>query len=126
MSVSLYYSARRRAPLTAAERAAVADVEAAHRASFPYEEEESLHLYADDADDPGELLDGSTKMPMHPGRLLPVVAAVLDSVTALRRALPDAEWRVHLDDLDVEWDETEGYSLPGMRDAALVAELGGP
>lgn len=30
-----------------------------------------------------------------------------------------------MDDLDVPWDETEGYALPGMRDEALAAEPGG-
>ncbi|MFS0697420.1 hypothetical protein [Streptomyces nitrosporeus] len=123
MSVSLYYSAHRTAPLTEAESASVARVAAAHLASFPYDDEESLYLYEDPADGSGAVVAGSTKMPFDPGRLLPVVAHVLDSVTELRRAVPDAEWRVHMDDLDVPWDEAEGYALPGMRDADLIAEL---
>ncbi|MGW6394692.1 hypothetical protein ACWFR1_30235 [Streptomyces sp. NPDC055103] len=123
MSVSLYYSARRTTPMTDAESASVARVVAAHMASFPYEDEESLYLYDTAPPECEELVAGSTKMPHKPGRLLPVIAHVLDSVTALRRTLPGAEWRVHLDDLDVPWDEAEGYSLPGMRDADLIAEL---
>ncbi|MEU1473515.1 hypothetical protein ABZ434_35555 [Streptomyces sp. NPDC005761] len=123
MSVSLYYHARRATPLTEAESRSVECVVAAHMASFPYEEEESLYLYEASASEPQEIVDGSTKMPFEPGRLMPVIAHVLDSVTELRRALPDAEWRVHMDDLDVPWDETEGYTLPGMRDADLIAEL---
>ncbi|MDU0287907.1 hypothetical protein [Saccharothrix longispora] len=123
MSVSLYYSARRAAPLTEAEQAEVARVVAVRHESFPYDDEESLYLY--DRLDDGEVLAGSTKMPFDPGHLMPVVAHVLDSLTGLRRALPDAEWRVHLDDHDVEWDEEKGYELPGMRDPDLVAELGG-
>lgn len=123
MSVSLYYRAHRTTPLTEAEAALIARVVAAHMASFPYDDEESLYLYGRHAAGPQELVDGSTKMPLDPGRLMPVIAHVLDSVTELRRAIPDAEWRVHMDDLDVPWDEAEGYSLPGMRDADLVAEL---
>ncbi|MER5711370.1 hypothetical protein [Streptomyces sp. NPDC002122] len=123
MSVSLYYSARRTTPLTEAESASVARVVAAHTASFPYDDEESLDLYDPDASEPEEIIAGSTKMPFDPGHLMPVIAHVLDSVTELRRAVPDAEWRVHMDDLDVPWDETEGYALPGMRDADLIAEL---
>ncbi|MFB7592245.1 hypothetical protein [Streptomyces sp. NPDC056169] len=123
MSVSLYYSARRTTPLTEAESGSVDRVVAVHRASFPYDDEESLDLYDRDADSPEEVIAGSTKMPFNPGRLMPVIAHVLDSVTELRRAVPDAEWRVHMDDLDVPWDEAEGYSLPGMRDADLIAEL---
>ncbi|MFJ6808658.1 hypothetical protein ACIQRK_21945 [Streptomyces anulatus] len=123
MSVSLYYSAHRAAPLTEPELASVARVVAAHMAAFPYEDEESLYVYDGEVAGVGEVLAGSTEMPHHPGRLMPVIAHVLDSVTELRRAVPGAEWRVHMDDLDVPWDEAEGYALPGMRDADLIAEL---
>ncbi|MEU1433666.1 hypothetical protein ABZ438_06170 [Streptomyces sp. NPDC005786] len=123
MSVSLYYSAHRATPPTEAESSAVERVVAAHMASFPYEDEESLYLYDRTAAEPEKIVAGSTKMPFDPGRLMPVIAHVLDSVSELRRALPDARWRVHMDDLDVEWDEEEGYALPGMRDADLIAEL---
>ncbi|MFF1647282.1 hypothetical protein [Streptomyces sp. NPDC058240] len=125
MSVSVYYSARRAEPLTGAESAAIERVVAARTESFPYDDEESLYLYeagGDDQDD--EIVAGSTKLPSDPGRWLPVTAHVLDSVTELRRAVGGAEWHVHLDDVDVPWDEGEGYVLSGMRDAALVAELG--
>ncbi|MCX4825660.1 hypothetical protein OG883_38605 [Streptomyces sp. NBC_01142] len=123
MSVSLYYSAHRTTPPTEAESACVARVVPAHMASFPYDDEESLYVYVRRAAEPEEIVAGSTKMPLDPGRLMPVIAHVLDSVTELRRAMPDAEWRVHMDDLDVPWDEAEGYALPGMRDADLIAEL---
>lgn len=125
MSVSLYYSARRVLPPTAAEAAAVERIVADHRSSFPYQDEESLYLYDGRGREPTEILSGATKMPFDPGRLLPVLDHVLSSVGQLRRALPGADWRVHMDDLDVPWDETEGYAFPGMRDADLAAELGG-
>ncbi|MFE6934792.1 hypothetical protein ACFVDT_22525 [Streptomyces sp. NPDC057699] len=125
MSVSLYYSATRAMPLTDAERAAVERIAAAHMGSFPYEDEESLHLYDSDDSRPDEVVAGSTKMPFDPGRVLGVLDRVLGSVSELRRALPEAEWRVHMDDLDVPWDETGGYAFPGMRDPDLAAELGG-
>ncbi|MFH8518268.1 hypothetical protein ACH4CE_24905 [Streptomyces gelaticus] len=124
MSVSIYYGARRAQPLTDTESAAVERVVAERAKSFPYDDEESLYLYGgDDEDD--EILAGSTKLPGDPGRWLPVTAHVLDSVTELRRTVGGAEWHVHVDDSDVPWDENEGYALPGMRDAALAAELGG-
>ncbi|MGM1058442.1 hypothetical protein [Saccharothrix sp. Mg75] len=119
MSVSLYYSARRAVPLTEDEAAEVGRVVAAHHEGFPFDDEEGLYLYDRPDNGDGEVLAGSTKMPFDPAHLGPVVVHVLDSVTALRRALPDAEWRVHLDDLDVEWDEEKGYELPGMRDLDL-------
>ncbi|MEU2025949.1 hypothetical protein ABZ565_27935 [Streptomyces sp. NPDC016469] len=123
MSVSLYCTARRATPLTGPESAAVTRVLTARQASFPYEDEESLYVYDPRVAEPGTVLDGSAKMPFDPGRLLPVVAHVLDTVTELRRTLPDADWHVHLDDLDIEWDEAKGYELPGMRDPDLMAEL---
>lgn len=113
-------------PLTATETAAVERIVAAHVSSFPYEYEACLHLYSDGGVGPGEIVAGSTKMPRDLGRVLPVITHVLDSVTELRRALPGAEWRVHLDDSDVPWHEDEGYALPRMRDADLIAKLGGP
>ncbi|MEU0126930.1 MULTISPECIES: hypothetical protein [unclassified Streptomyces] len=125
MSVSLYYCASRNTPPTDAESAAVERIVAAHRASFPYEDQESLYLYDSDDSRPDEIVAGSTKMPFDPGAVLPVLDHVLRSVTELRRALPGAEWRVHMDDLDVPWDEAEGYAFPGMRDPDLAAELGG-
>ncbi|WP_327121726.1 hypothetical protein OG206_30315 [Streptomyces sp. NBC_01341] len=124
MSVSLYYTASRATPLTDAEAATVARTVAARESSFPYRDEESLYLYENGGGEPNDILAGSTKMPFHPGRALPVIAHVLGSVTELRRTLPDAEWRVHMDDLDVPWDEYGGYALPGMRDADLAAEPG--
>ncbi|MFD6275268.1 hypothetical protein ACFWFI_06810 [Streptomyces sp. NPDC060209] len=125
MSVSLYYCASRSMPLTDAETAAVERIVAARTSSFPYEDQESLYLYDSDDSRPDEVVAGSTKMPFDPGQVLPVLDHVLGSVSQLRRALPGAEWHVHMDDLDVPWDETDGYAFPGMRDADLAAELGG-
>ncbi|MFF9687522.1 hypothetical protein [Streptomyces sp. NPDC014623] len=124
MSVSLSYCASRATPLTDAETAAVERVVAARMASFPYEGQESLYLYDSDDSRPDEVVAGSTKMPLDPGRVLPVLDHVLASVTELRRALSGAEWRVHMDGLDVPWDGTDGYAFPGMRDPDLAAELG--
>ncbi|MFT2015397.1 hypothetical protein ACMA1D_06035 [Streptomyces sp. 796.1] len=123
MSVSLMYEARRATPLTADEAAEVERIVSAREASFPYPDEESCYLY--DAGDrvPDAVLNGSTKLPFSPGRLFPVIAHVLDTVTELRRALPTAQWSVSTDDVPVPWDETEGYALAGMRDAELIAEL---
>ncbi|MFD9751768.1 hypothetical protein [[Kitasatospora] papulosa] len=126
MSVSLYYCASRATPLTDAETAAVERIVAARTASFPYEDHESLYLYDGDEGRPDEVVAGSTKMPFDPGKVLPVLDHVLGSVTELRRALPGADWRVHMDDLDVPWDETEGYAFPGMRGPDLATDPGGP
>ncbi|TDC63541.1 hypothetical protein E1200_22075 [Actinomadura sp. GC306] len=112
MSVSLYYSAIRPTPLTDGETAAVDRIVAAHMESFPYEYEETLYLYENGAGEPDEIVAGSTKMPTDFDRVVPVLDHVLSSLTQMRRSLPGAEWRVHLDDLDIPWDETDGYFLP--------------
>ncbi|MFF6836652.1 hypothetical protein ACFY84_33315 [Streptomyces sp. NPDC012438] len=125
MSVSLYYRVRRTEPLTGAESAATERITAAHHASFPYGDEEALYFWSV-GDDSREVLAGSTRMPSDPGRCLPVIAHVLDSLTELRRALPGTDWHVHLDDLDVPWDEAEGYALPGMRDPEFRTDPEGP
>lgn len=117
MSVSVYYSARRAQPLTGPEATAVERVVAARTASFPYDDEENLCLYDADGDQDDEILAGSTKLPSDPDRWLPAISHVLDSVTQLRRAVAGADWHVHLDDVDIPWAETEGYALPGLRDA---------
>ncbi|WP_281377173.1 hypothetical protein [Amycolatopsis echigonensis] len=44
---------------------------------------------------------------------MPVLEQVRGSVTELRRAVPDAQWRVHLHDFDLPWNESEGYFVPG-------------
>ncbi|WP_326688942.1 hypothetical protein OIE63_18480 [Streptomyces sp. NBC_01795] len=112
MSVSLYYYAYRTTPLTGTEAADVEHIAAAHRAAFPYQDEESLYLYEGGGSEPDEILAGSTKLPNTFDRLMPVIDHLLASVTELRRALPDAEWRVHVDDVDIPWDEDDGYALP--------------
>ncbi|BBA95736.1 hypothetical protein RVR_722 [Actinacidiphila reveromycinica] len=125
MSVSLYYSARRATALTSAEAVAVDRVVTDHMASFPYPDEESLYLYEMAAGESDAIVAGSTKMPLDPEHVFPVIGHVLASVSELRRALPGAEWRVHLDDFDVPWQEDEGYSLPGCAADLRQAEPDG-
>ncbi|MET9264762.1 hypothetical protein [Amycolatopsis sp. NPDC004079] len=112
MSTSLYYDASRATALTPTETAAIERIVTARQSSVPYPDEESLYLYEEGGSEPDEIVAGSTKIPFDPDRMMAVLEHVLGSVTELRRALPDAEWRVHLDDFDLPWDESEGYFLP--------------
>lgn len=114
MSVSLYYYASRGTPLTAAETAEVQRIATAREETFPYDDTEGLCLYDGGGSTPEEILAGSTKMPGDGDveRMMSVLGHVLETVSALRRVLPDAEWRVHLDDMDMPWDEEQGYLLP--------------
>ncbi len=45
---------------------------------------------------------------------------VLGSLTQLRRTL-DGEWHVQLEDVDLPWDESEGYVLPDTVDTGRAA-----
>lgn len=115
VSVSLYYTARRATPLTDAELTAVSQIVDTSTANAPFaEEEEGLYLY--DRLEPGTVLDGSTKMPTADDRAVPSLVHWLAAVTALRHAVPDADWTFTLDDYEIEWDEHTGYGLPGLTD----------
>ncbi|WP_409462054.1 hypothetical protein [Amycolatopsis sp. GA6-003] len=112
MSTSLYYDASRATALTPDETAAIERIVTDQQSAFPYPDEESLFLYEEDSSEPDTVVAGSTKLPFDPDRVMPVLEHLLGSVTELRRAVPDAQWRVHLDDFDLPWDESEGYFLP--------------
>lgn len=113
VSVSLYYTARRTTPLTDAELTAVGQVVDTSNANAPFSlEEEGLYLY--DQLEPGTALDGSTKLPSADDRAVPSLVHWLAAVTALRTAVPDADWTFTLDDYEIEWDDHTGYHLPGL------------
>ncbi|GLY47776.1 hypothetical protein [Lentzea sp. NBRC 102530] len=113
MGVSLYYAAHRTTPLNEAELAAVGQAVDTANANAPFStDEEGLYLY--DRLEPGTVLDGSTKLPFTDDRVVPSLVHWLAAVTALRGAVPDADWTFTLDDLEIEWDEHTGYHLPGL------------
>ncbi|MFD9701157.1 helix-turn-helix transcriptional regulator [Lentzea sp. NPDC059081] len=115
MGVSLYYTARRAAPLSDTELAAVGRVVDDHNATAPFAgDEEGLYLY--DELEPGTVLNGSTKLPGAEDRAFPSLVHWLAAVTALRTAVPDADWTFTLDDYEIEWQDHTGYHLPGLDD----------
>lgn len=115
VSVSLYYTARRTTPLSDAEHTAVGQVVDTYNANAPFSlEEEGLYLY--DRLEPGTALDGSTKLPAADDRAVPSLVHWLAAVTALRSAVPGADWSFTLDDYEIEWDDHTGYGLPGLTD----------
>ena len=115
MGVSLYYTARRAAPLTDAELTAVGQVVDTYNANAPFSpDEEGLYLY--DELESGRVLDGSTKLPTDNDRAVLSLVHWLARVSALRTAVPDADWTFTLDDYEIEWDDHTGYHLPGLAD----------
>ncbi|RDI34257.1 hypothetical protein DFR72_1014 [Lentzea flaviverrucosa] len=115
VGVSLYYTARRAAPLTGAELTVIGQVVDTCNENAPFSrDEEGLYLY--DRLEPGTVLDGSTKLPAADDRAVPSLVHWLAAVTALRNAVPDADWTFTLDDYEIEWDDHTGYHLPGLAD----------
>ena len=113
MSTSLYYSAVRPEPLSADERTEIDRLIAVHNDEFPFDAE-VLDLY--DSDIPNTVLNGSTKISNDETEIIPSLVYWFNALTELRRALPDAQWDVSLDDTPVDWDDESGYSLPGLPD----------
>ncbi|MGE2771559.1 hypothetical protein ACQGAO_24955 [Rhodococcus sp. 1.20] len=113
MSTSLYYSAVRTTPLTDDEKAEVDRLIAVHNDEFPFDYE-VLDLYPSDI--PDTLLNGSTKIWSDPTEVIPSLVYWFNALTELRRAVPDADWDVSLDDTPADWDDSSGYSLPGLDD----------
>jgi hypothetical protein len=123
LSISLYYTARRRESVSPSEQAAISDLIARYSIdkeieSFQRTQKgpnwESFCIY--DPTNPSEsdvIFEGATKLPdkseeaiwtglQHWCRLL----------SEIRRALPEASWHVHVDDHDLEWNsEREQYDL---------------
>lgn len=127
MSVGLYYSLSRSTPFTDEERSALKSV--MDRANAVGREDIEPLGFWQDTSDPEPTLTGSSKLLAEdPIETVRALRFLLENVTDMRRAVPDANWHVHLDDDDVPWDDATGYALPGLDDELLRAveqELGG-
>jgi hypothetical protein len=116
VGVSIYYTASRPQPLTSIERAAIDAVVA----RYPVEEllaecgvaedeynGEAFCVYpTDDDTEPGVVFDGATKLPL--GTEDAFWAAIqywCQLLSEVRRVVPGATWRVHVDDHDIAWVE---------------------
>ncbi|WP_313812907.1 hypothetical protein [Glutamicibacter sp.] len=117
MSTSLYYTATRATPLSDAEHRQLMSIARAHNDAFEFDYE-TLYFYP--AQQPDEVLNGSTKISMEPAEMAPSLLHWLAALTELRQSLPDAHWEVSLDEVDIHWDEARGYSLPGLEDMAAM------
>lgn len=113
MGVSLFYGARRAVPLSHAEQFTVDHVLDEFNSTAPIIECEPLGFYTRVV--PGEVLAGATKLPLgdlEPEALQELIQHWLACLSALRRAVPDADWDVRLDDLGLPWfGDQDGYQL---------------
>ena len=103
MSVSLYYGASRATALTTAEQQALGEVLAGSdplRFTLPRHDGESFEFY--DEPSGSELLSGSVKPPTDPDAAVEALAHWARTLLALQAAVPSLNWRIHLDDLDLD------------------------
>ncbi|HEY4259500.1 MAG TPA: hypothetical protein VGM98_05055 [Schlesneria sp.] len=120
MSISIYYSARRAKPLTAAERAKISRIKAKYAVEAAIDEYDrtgegynwqSFFIYdPSDPTEPDVIFEGATGLPDNSED------AVWDglqhwckALTEIRRVLKDANWDVHVDDHEIVWVDGSGY-----------------
>lgn len=101
MGVSLYYTATRPEPITAAELEQIDEIVEEYNESFPLDYEQ-LGFY--DSDEADVIVNGSTKLPPDPEELEQALDHWIPALVKMRDVLDDAEWHVHVDDMDMEWD----------------------
>lgn len=116
MGVSIYYTAARAQPLTPAERDAIDAAKARYprpglvgESGCPELERdgEAFSEYPiDEQTEPGVIFVGSTKLTLHSEEAFWVsIQYWCRLLSEIRRVIPDAEWRVHVDDADIPWVE---------------------
>jgi len=115
MSLSIYYSADRDHPLTDAEQRQI-DACIANYPPPAGEEWESFGVYARSATrEPARIFQGATKLSL-PGRgdVWPGIQHGCRLLTDIRRAVPDAQWRVAVEDHEIVWDDKQNKYRPEL------------
>lgn len=126
MGVSIYYAATRPEPLSPAERRAVAAAIDRHPLAALLEEcgipaedfnGEDFCVYpAGDADDPSAVFEGATKLPLCSESVFwSAIQHWCRLLTVVRRAIPGSAWHVHVDDLDIPWNEEDQAFTPATE-----------
>ena len=113
VGVSLYYSARRTREVTTTEREAIDravqgyPLEALARAcglSVGTYDGEAFCVYAEN--EPCVIFEGATKLPLSSEEAFSqAVQFWCRLLSEVRRIIPDAVWRVHVDDADIPWND---------------------
>ncbi len=103
MSISLYYTAKREYPITAQEQEACRKAAEQYIADYPLGEMyEPFCIYDLDT---GEdiIFQGATKLPIDGGEahFAEVHDYWSDCLQEIIGLLPDAQWHIHIDDVDV-------------------------
>ena len=125
MGVSIYYTANRKDPLSAAERSAIDAAIARHPLAALLDEcgvpesefnGEDFCVYPVDADtEPGVVFEGATKLPLcSEDALWAAVQHWCRLLSETRRVVTGAAWHVHIDDHDIPWvEESQAFDPAG-------------
>jgi hypothetical protein len=114
VGVSIYYTASRPEPLSAAERSAIEAAVARYPlaalldecgvAEGEFDGEDFCVYPADAHTEPGVVFEGATKLPLHSeDAMWSAVQHWCGMLSEVRLALPGTAWRVHIDDHDIPW-----------------------
>jgi hypothetical protein len=125
MGISISYTARRGRPLTCGEQAAIDDAVrrypltgllAKHADAEAERDGEAFGVYTpDQPTEPDVVFEGSTKLTLCDEEAFRVsIEYWCRPLTEIRRLMPDADWRVHIDDHDIIWCEASGSFDPSV------------
>ena len=123
MSISIYYTARREQPLSDDERSQIATIENKFSVDDQIEERErtgtghnweSFYIYdSNDPTEPDVIFEGATKLPDNSEDATWIgLQHWCAALTAVRKVIPDADWHVHVDDHEIQWDDSLGEFDP--------------
>jgi hypothetical protein len=115
MGVSIYYEARRKHPLTDAEREAIAEIDRRHTFATGVNESgeqvegpnwESFCIYEqNEHTEPGVIFEGATKLPLTTeDEFWEAIQHWCRALTQIRRVLTDATWNVNIGDHEIVWN----------------------
>lgn len=117
MGVDIYYKASRSTPLTPEEQKAIdaivekysvaKEIEQFHQTGVGWRGEDFCY-YPPPFDREDVIFEGATGLPLESVKSSVTAAKRwCSALTEIRRAVPGAEWSVHIDDADIPWDEEQ-------------------
>lgn len=112
MGISLYYSVKRKTPLTVQENEIIEKIITKYSDAFEFKDfGEDFCVYKYDISEPDIIFSGATKLPMTE-EVNDMFSACLhwaECLTEIRKSVPNSTWHVNLDDIDLLWDEDTGW-----------------
>lgn len=113
MAFALYYEAKRENQITAEEQAVCQEIVDRYCAEYDFKRKKEDFCVYDLDKDTDVIFSGSTKLPGGgPNFMFEVANYWLECLTEITAALGECEWNVTFDDVDLVFDEEEGWRFP--------------